>query len=448
MEEKFKRRDVHPFADIFPLMSDAEFDRLVQDIRTNGQLHSITTYRGKIVDGRNREEACFVLGVEPKYEEWSGEGSLVNFIVSVNLHRRNLNESQLGMVAAKIANLRDGQTKQAASTDAPVSQAEAAQLFNVSRKTVQRAKFVTENAIPEVIEQVERGEITVTAAERFAKIPKIKQKRILKKNRNKLKELALKMIVKKAKKTNQETKVVCVICNPEVPETDEAFVVHLAALRQRFPRFARYIDPIITEMSEMELSDPLKEAKVKILEAIDAGLFEKRQIKNKTKIENGLLDGALAYLVEYGDLEILDQNKITEEARGQKKQLYVRPKVIDPNLKAPCVECEQPVGAGYKKLDYESLICKKCQQEEEDLIKKTSKIPFVNPPVAALQKKRDFRQVLGKYGFKDKNGWLLTDYKSFKEVVINEDQFIDPNDFKLTKFSIYKGLKEELLNDE
>ena len=69
MEEKFKRREVHPFADIFPLMSDAEFNRLVDDIRQNGQLQPITTYQGKIVDGRNREEACVCLELEPKYEE-------------------------------------------------------------------------------------------------------------------------------------------------------------------------------------------------------------------------------------------------------------------------------------------------------------------------------------------------------------------------------------------
>ena len=42
---------------------------------------------------------------EPTFREWSGEGSLVAFVVSLNLHRRHLDESQRAMVAAKIANM-------------------------------------------------------------------------------------------------------------------------------------------------------------------------------------------------------------------------------------------------------------------------------------------------------------------------------------------------------
>ena len=47
-------------------------------------------------------------GVEPKFQEWNGKGSLVAFVVSLNLHRRHLNESQRALVAARIANLGEG----------------------------------------------------------------------------------------------------------------------------------------------------------------------------------------------------------------------------------------------------------------------------------------------------------------------------------------------------
>jgi hypothetical protein len=47
---------------------------------------------------------CLV-GVGAEFREWDGEGSPVAFVVSLNLHRRPLNESQRATGAAKIANL-------------------------------------------------------------------------------------------------------------------------------------------------------------------------------------------------------------------------------------------------------------------------------------------------------------------------------------------------------
>ena len=47
----------HPIANIFPRMSDTEFDELVEDIKKNGLQEHIWLYEGKILDGRNRYEA-------------------------------------------------------------------------------------------------------------------------------------------------------------------------------------------------------------------------------------------------------------------------------------------------------------------------------------------------------------------------------------------------------
>ena len=45
---------------------------------------------GSVVDGRNRYNACEELGIEPAYRTWDGEGSLVDFVVSLNLKRWHL----------------------------------------------------------------------------------------------------------------------------------------------------------------------------------------------------------------------------------------------------------------------------------------------------------------------------------------------------------------------
>ena len=83
--------DFHPVAEIFPLMQGEQYDKLVQDIRENGLQESIWMHPDeRIIDGRNRYRACLDAGVEPRFRTWEGEGSLIRFIVSLNLHRRHL----------------------------------------------------------------------------------------------------------------------------------------------------------------------------------------------------------------------------------------------------------------------------------------------------------------------------------------------------------------------
>jgi hypothetical protein len=62
------------------------------------------------------------------------------------------------MVAAKLANLRDGQrADQAAAIEAPVTQPIAAEMLSVSRRSVQYAREVLDEGAPELVAAVERG---------------------------------------------------------------------------------------------------------------------------------------------------------------------------------------------------------------------------------------------------------------------------------------------------
>jgi len=117
----------HPVSNIFPLMQDAEFLDLKQDISEHGQLEPIWLHHdGSIIDGRNRYRACIDLGIEPKYRTWKGEGSLTAFVVGLNLHRRHLTSGQCAAIAVEMlpmleAEARERQREAAEKTHAMVS---------------------------------------------------------------------------------------------------------------------------------------------------------------------------------------------------------------------------------------------------------------------------------------------------------------------------------------
>jgi hypothetical protein len=169
----------HPLADIFPLIEGSDYDALVADIKANGLLEPIWIYEDKILDGRNRWRACKDAKIEPKTREYKGKDAL-GFIVSLNLKRRHLNESQRGMVGARIANLGEGRPDKTTASIEAVSQPKAAVLMNVGRASIQRAKQVIERGTPELVKAVDSGRMPVSVAERLTKATPQKQREVAK----------------------------------------------------------------------------------------------------------------------------------------------------------------------------------------------------------------------------------------------------------------------------
>lgn len=98
----------HDVANIFPMMSAEEFDELKRDIQANGQLMPIWVYESKIVDGRNRYQACVDLGIEPVYQTVPGSPdmpALLTFVISLNEKRRHLNSGQKAFIALEVERL-------------------------------------------------------------------------------------------------------------------------------------------------------------------------------------------------------------------------------------------------------------------------------------------------------------------------------------------------------
>jgi hypothetical protein len=98
-----KSYPVHPLADIFPMMSDEEIAALAGDIKENGLIHAIMLDKDgeQLVDGRNRQKACEVAGVEPRYERLNGQEPR-DYIASANLARRNMTKGQQAMALAML----------------------------------------------------------------------------------------------------------------------------------------------------------------------------------------------------------------------------------------------------------------------------------------------------------------------------------------------------------
>lgn len=165
----------HPIAGIFPLLQTDELDALAQDIAENGLHEPIWLYEDKILDGRNRYRACGIAGVEARTKQYMGNDP-VGFVVSLNLHRRHLNESQRGMVAANIARLEKGDN-QHTQICAPTQEA-AAELLNVSKRTLQTAKKVQQGT-PELQEAVTSGRVSVSAAADVAELPEQEQREVV-----------------------------------------------------------------------------------------------------------------------------------------------------------------------------------------------------------------------------------------------------------------------------
>jgi hypothetical protein len=150
----------HPIADAFPLIEGAEFEALAADIGTNGLDEPITTHEGKILDGRNRYRACQEAGVAPRFEEYPG-GDPVGYVISKNTLRRQLNDRQRAIIAAKLASLRPGRRTAKSGQLASLTQAEAAKLLNVPERAVRRAGDVVNHGVPELQLEVTSGKVSL-----------------------------------------------------------------------------------------------------------------------------------------------------------------------------------------------------------------------------------------------------------------------------------------------
>lgn len=178
----------HPYAIMFPALSDDEIEELANDIEENGQQNPIWVDEdGLVLDGRNRSIACRLKGITPKTQVFYGtDEDKLHFVCSQNIKRRHLDTSQRAMIAAKLRDSFDALAKVRMSEggkgkenfpDLQKGQArdQAGAALNVSGKSVDMATKVIKQAAPEVVKAVESGKLAVSKAATIAELPQERQ---------------------------------------------------------------------------------------------------------------------------------------------------------------------------------------------------------------------------------------------------------------------------------
>lgn len=188
--------EFHEAANIFPL-DEEHLDELAEDIREYGLRMPIECLDGLILDGRRRYLACGRAGVQPRFRtvEESEIGDPVAYVCSLNLVRRHLKTGQAASCAARASELkkkladeasqrkreagarggklsgetRRGETKVGDNchqpSRGPRTDDQLGDIFGVSGKSVERARHVHENGIPELVGALDSGKISVNKAE-------------------------------------------------------------------------------------------------------------------------------------------------------------------------------------------------------------------------------------------------------------------------------------------
>ena len=98
--------EAHPLAALMPMMDDDAFAQHKADVGKHGVREPITLYQGMILDGRNRYKAAKELGLTlsaTNFKEFTGTPAEAEaFVLSTNLHRRQMNNKQKQEFAQKM----------------------------------------------------------------------------------------------------------------------------------------------------------------------------------------------------------------------------------------------------------------------------------------------------------------------------------------------------------
>lgn len=168
------------FRDILPPLSTEEYAELEKSVKENGVLSPILTWNGYIVDGHNRYAICQKNGIttfEVKEMQFGSKDEVLEWILSHQLGRRNLNDFQRNEIALKYQDvvgkrMKERQAKYYGnqyekedlcsngqkSTFVPTTaRKELAKIAGTSEGSIQRSKLIIEHGTQEQIDRARKG---------------------------------------------------------------------------------------------------------------------------------------------------------------------------------------------------------------------------------------------------------------------------------------------------
>jgi len=193
----------HPLSAAFPAMSVTEFQALKDSIENIGVQNSITLYEGMVIDGWHRYSASLDLGM-PCPEVELGDVDPVDFVKAQNKERRHLSAGAWALIETELWQWRavgnpaltiaasgaeNGGAISASVSDASAADpnslpgrelpaktaAQMAASAGVGVATIERAKKVGRDAVPEIQSAVKSGAVSLKDAHAVADMPKEEQ---------------------------------------------------------------------------------------------------------------------------------------------------------------------------------------------------------------------------------------------------------------------------------
>ncbi|WP_051231139.1 MT-A70 family methyltransferase [Kaistia adipata] len=181
----------HPYADLFPLIEGVAFDELVADVAARGLREPVVLLDGRILDGRNRYRASRAAGVinsegavDPADARHfvrfipAVDGDPLAYVISKNMHRRQLTDDQRRMIAARLVTMSKGRPD-LNTANGGISRQQAADHLSADEAGVERARTVINRAVPEIVAAVDDRKLSVRAAAEIATLPVPEQKAVL-----------------------------------------------------------------------------------------------------------------------------------------------------------------------------------------------------------------------------------------------------------------------------
>ena len=172
---------VHPDALRFPVLKDEEYQSLKRSIADEGLIDPIALYNDQLLDGRHRYRACLELGIEPRFDVLPLTTDTLRYVIAKNVVGRQLTTSQRGLMAAEMVDWNawgappGGRGNQHSKRQQDISgksrnhdlpekdcsfltREEAAELYGVSKSTIDTAHDLLVYCPAELIQEVRDGE--------------------------------------------------------------------------------------------------------------------------------------------------------------------------------------------------------------------------------------------------------------------------------------------------